>query len=291
MNPPVSVIMAAYNAEKTIGAAIRSILGQTHQNLELIIVDDASRDRTVEVIHSFSDPRLVLLRNRANIKQGLSRNIAIDAAKGEFIAVIDADDLSLPTRLQKQVEFLVSHPEVDVVGSNSYLFNDSGAILGGLVNKGQTHQELTARIDRKIPLTHPTIMGRAEWFRKYRYRQYPRSQDRDLFLRSYRHSTFANTPLFLYAYRDPGKLSMRKLVLASWTNLVIRLRHRREYGLPVYSVLASPLLMGGKWFYWGLLALRGQSLFALPCQKLENNQRVEADQAWIWHCLGISSQI
>jgi glycosyltransferase EpsE len=89
------------------------------------------------VVRSFSDPRLILLRNKVNLKQGLARNIAIDKDKGEFIAVQDADDLSLPTRLEHQVKFLLFHPEVDVVGSNAYLFNDTGIILGGLVKKGK----------------------------------------------------------------------------------------------------------------------------------------------------------
>lgn len=285
MEPLVSVIMAAYNAEKTIGPAIRSILNQTYQNLELIIVDDASRDRTVEVVQSFSDPRLKLIRNKVNLKQGLARNIAIDHAQGEFIAVNDADDLSMPTRLEKQVKFLRSHPEVDVVGSNAYLFDDNGVILGGLVKEGKTHQELTTRMNREIPLIHPTIMARSEWFKKYRYRHYPRAQDRELLLRSCRFSNFANVPEFLYAYRDPGRVNLRKLVLASWTNLVMRVRHWREYGLPARSVLAYPLMLGGRWLYWGLLALQGKSLFALPRQDIPRDARFYRDQAWILTCL------
>ncbi len=285
MKPLVSVIMAAYNAEKTVGATIRSILGQTYQNFELIIVDDASKDRTVEVIQSFSDPRIVLLRNQINLKQGLARNKAIDRAKGEFIAVQDADDLSLPTRLEKQVAFLLSHPEVDVVGSNAYLFNDSGAILGGLVTKGNTHQELTDHMNTKMPLIHPSILGKTDWFRRYRYRHYPRSQDRELFLRSYQHSTFGNIPEFLYAYRDPGKVTLKKVILASWTNFIMRFRHRREYGLPLASVLMYPVLLGGKWLYWGILALLGKSLFALPCQPIPQDERFQRDQAWIYQCL------
>jgi glycosyltransferase involved in cell wall biosynthesis len=285
MQPLVSVIMAAYNAERTIGATIRSILGQTYQNLELIIVDDASRDRTVEVVGSFSDPRVKLIRNKVNLKQGLARNIAIDAAQGEYIAVQDADDLSMPRRLEMQVNFLQSHPEVDVVGSNAYLVDNSGNILGGLIIKGQSHKELTAQINSKIPLIHPSILGREEWFRTYRYRHYPRAQDRELFLRSYRHSTFANIPEFLYAYNDPGKLKLRKLVLASWANLVMRLRHHREYGLSALSVLAYPLLLGGRWLYWGLLALQGKSLFDLPRQKIPESERFRRDQAWIRQCM------
>ncbi len=287
MIPLVSVVMAAYNAETTVAAAIRSILGQTHQNLELIIVDDASRDQTVEVVQAFEDPRIVLIKNKVNIKQGLARNIAIDQAKGEFIAVQDADDVSLPTRLEQQVSFLLSHPEVDVVGSNAYFFNDSGAILGGWLQQGQSHQDLTARINRRIPLIHSSIMGRADWFRKFRYRPYPRAQDWELFFRSHRHSHFANLPEFLYAYRHPGRIQLRKLVLASWSLVAMRLCHWREYGLPASSVLAYPLLLGGRWLYWGLLALRGRGLFALSCQKINLDAKRNRDQTWICQCLGI----
>jgi hypothetical protein len=134
-------------------------------------------------------------------------------------------------------------------------------------------------------MIHPTIMGRAEWFKKYRYQNYPRSQDRDLFFRAYQHSTFANIPEFLYAYRDPGKVILRKLVLASGTNLLMRLRHHREYGLPLSSVLVYPFSLGGKWLYWGLLALQGKSLFDLLRQRLKADDRLRQDQAWIYQCL------
>lgn len=286
MEPLVSVIIAAYNAEKTIGPAVRSILGQTYHQWELIIVDDASRDRTAEIVASFSDPRIRLIRNKVNLKQGLARNIAINHSRGEFIAVQDADDLSMPTRLADQVQFLLTHPEVDIVGSNAYLVNLNGQIKGVLVTRGTSHQQLTSKIAVKSPLIHPTIMGRSNWFKKYLYRHYPRSQDQDLFLRSYRKSIFANLPKYLYAYFDPGNIPMKKLILASWTNLIMRFRHHREYGLPARKVLIYPLILGGKWLYWCLLALRGKSIFDPACRQLPQNEQVQRDQEWIYQCLG-----
>lgn len=283
----ISVIIAAYNAEKTIGSTIFSLLNQTWEEFEIIIVDDASRDKTVEVVQSFSDPRIILLRNKINMKQGLARNIGIGHARGEFIAINDADDLSMPNRLEKQVNFLLQRPEVDLVGTNAYLFNQTGKIIGELSINGRNHQELTERINWKIPLIHPSIMGRATWFRKYPYRHYARSQDRDLFFRSYKNSFYANIPEFLYAYRDPGKICPKKVILASWTNLIMRFRHWREYGLPASSVLIYPLMLGGKWLYWGLLALQGKSLFDLHQQKILRDAKFYQDQAWIFYCLDI----
>lgn len=100
----VSVIMPAYNAEKYIGDAIESVLGQTYPHFELIIVDDASQDRTVEVVRSFADERIKLIRHKTNRGPGAARNTAIDAARGKWMAVIDADDQWLPQRLERLVQ-------------------------------------------------------------------------------------------------------------------------------------------------------------------------------------------
>ena len=287
--PLVSVVMSAYNAEKTIGATIKSILRQSYQKLELIIVDDASQDQTLSIIKSFPDPRIKLICNQTNLTLGPSLNIALEAARGEFIARQDADDLSLPDRLEKQVKYLLANPEVDVVGSYSYIINGSGTILGGMKTKGLKHEELILNISLDVPFIHPTVMAKASWYRKYRYRSYPRSQDRDLWLRAYQHSRFASLPEFIYAYRDPGRIQLKKLFLASGTNLLMRIKHYREYGLPATAVLIYPLILGGKWTYWSLLALQGKSVFASVCQKLPKDAKLQKDQAWIYNCHGLEA--
>lgn len=114
--PKVSVVMAVYNGEVTIEQAITSILHQDEVDWEMIIVSDGSTDRTVEIVQTFlNDGRIMLVENEQNQGSGYSRNLAITLAKSPWIAVQDADDISLPTRLSKQLAYAKGHPNVDVV--------------------------------------------------------------------------------------------------------------------------------------------------------------------------------
>lgn len=116
-NIKVSVIMTVYNAEKYIKAAVDSITSQSFKNFELIIVNDGSTDRSMEIIKSYRDERIVLLDNVCNRGIPFTRNRALQAAKGEYIAVLDSDDIASPRRLEKQVQFLDMHPDIGVVAS------------------------------------------------------------------------------------------------------------------------------------------------------------------------------
>ena len=98
----VSIIMAAYNAEKTIDAAIRSVLAQTYQNWELIVVDDCAKDNTVAVVNTFTDPRIRLVHNPKNSGVSYTRHHGVEESKGEWIAILDSDDAWAPEKLEKQ---------------------------------------------------------------------------------------------------------------------------------------------------------------------------------------------
>lgn len=287
MDPLVSIIMPAYNAAATIGASIRGILGQTYENFELIVVDDGSQDNTAAIIRSFSDSRIRLIENPRNLKIARSLNIAIDAAKGKYLARSDADDINMPNRLEIQVNYMETHPEVDVVGSSMYLFNDSGNIIGGLINKKTEHQDMVQHIHWFAPpLCHPTIMARAEWLRRYRYgEQYFPGEDGDLFLRSYRQSKFANLPMFLYAWRDPGKFLPKKLVFSNWKATLMRWQNWREYGIPPQRVLIYPLLALGRVLYHVLIYILGRSQMWVHRTPLKVTESLRLDQQWLWQCL------
>ena len=118
----ISVILSTYNDEKTIFNCIKSILNQTYQNFELIIINDCSTDGTREVIQSFSDKRIIFLENEKNIGRSSSRNKGIAKAKGEFIAIIDGDDIAAPLRLDIQFRYLKNNPKIDLVASNVIFF-------------------------------------------------------------------------------------------------------------------------------------------------------------------------
>ncbi|MBG1261015.1 glycosyltransferase family 2 protein [Nostoc commune] len=123
MNPKVSVIIPAYNTEAYLAKAIESVLEQTLTDIEVIIVDDASTDKTVEVAKSFTDPRLKVIVNQQNLGAAAARNRALRAAQGEWIAVLDSDDWYAPERLEKLVS-LANERNADMIADDLYLIND-----------------------------------------------------------------------------------------------------------------------------------------------------------------------
>ena len=115
-NLMISVILPVYNSEKYVKLAIESVLNQTYQNFELIIINDASTDNSWEVVKTFHDPRIILLENEVNLGTAATANRGIQVARGDFIARMDSDDISFPDRFEKQIAFFTSHPKVGILG-------------------------------------------------------------------------------------------------------------------------------------------------------------------------------
>jgi Glycosyltransferases involved in cell wall biogenesis len=144
--PLISVMMACYNAELYIEQAIESILNQTYKNFELIIVDDGSTDNSTEIIKNLAknDRRVKLYYNKENKGQVYTRNRMLKIALGEYLAVMDADDVSCPERLEKQVEFLLNHPDIDGVSSGGWKIDHNGKQIGKIDLPGRTSNEVRA---------------------------------------------------------------------------------------------------------------------------------------------------
>lgn len=126
--PKVSVIMPVYNAEKYIAYAMESILNQTYEDLELILIDDKGYDKSMDIARGYNDARIVILENECNKGIAYSRNRGIDYASGEYIAIMDDDDWTPEYRIKEEVEYLDSHPEMDVVGGAMNVIDESNAI-------------------------------------------------------------------------------------------------------------------------------------------------------------------
>jgi glycosyltransferase involved in cell wall biosynthesis len=122
----VTVLMAVYNGERYLREAIDSILHQTFQDFELTIVNDGSVDRTAEIISSYNDPRIQLIHNDRNLGLTKSLNKGLKLARGQFVARQDADDISEPERLAKQVDFLEAHPDIALLGTFYQEIDDLG---------------------------------------------------------------------------------------------------------------------------------------------------------------------
>lgn len=133
-NPQISVIVPAYNAEKYISETIHSVLKQSFHDFEVIVVDDCSTDSTADIVTGIADDRVRYLKNASNMGAGKTRNAGIEAARGRFIAFLDADDLWYPTKLEHQVAFMksqkasVCYSRYDLIDATGRVFADSGQI-------------------------------------------------------------------------------------------------------------------------------------------------------------------
>jgi glycosyltransferase involved in cell wall biosynthesis len=130
--PKVSVVMPVFNGAAYLSAAIDSILAQTLQELELIVIDDGSTDDSAAIACGYADPRVRFLQNPNNLGLPLTRNLGIDAARGNYIAFLDSDDIALPERLQLQVEFLDTNPDIAAVGASAQPINAEGKVIGSV---------------------------------------------------------------------------------------------------------------------------------------------------------------
>ncbi|WP_373470882.1 glycosyltransferase family 2 protein [Carnobacterium alterfunditum] len=125
----ISVIMGIYNCEKTLKESIDSLLNQSYKSFEIILCDDGSKDTTLQIAKDYVKKypqKIKLIQNETNNGLAYSLNRCIDISKGEYIARMDADDVSYKNRLEKQISYLESHPECALVGSQVFLFNDNG---------------------------------------------------------------------------------------------------------------------------------------------------------------------
>ncbi len=204
--PAVSVCMPVYNGQAYLREAVVSILSQSFGDFEFIIVDDGSTDRTPAILRDFAaQDRRVRVISRPNTGIAGALNDAIAAARGEFVARMDADDVAQPRRFEKQIEFLRAHPEVVVLGSRVLLIDPYGTPLYES-NHQLTHEEIEKTMLQGIgwAVVHPTAMMRTAAVRSaggYRAEFVP-SEDLDLFLRLAQAGRIANLPEVLLHYRQ-----------------------------------------------------------------------------------------
>ena len=234
--PLVSVIMSMRNASTTVLDTIRSLQWQTLNAWELVLFDDGSTDDSASVVQSVSDKRIRLQKDSQRKGLATRLNEAVALARGRFIARIDADDICFPVRLEKQVAYLESHPDVDVVASRAVVF--SGRDLIGVMPVGSDHRDIIREPLRGFPFPHPTWCGHAEWFRANPYDgSLRKTQDQDLLLRTCARSTFGGMSDILVGYRQP-KLEIGKLLRGRF----IFARSMWQYGralAPVSSVIGG----------------------------------------------------
>lgn len=213
----VSIIMCFYNEEKYIKEAVQGILDQSYGNIELILVDDASTDKSVEIIEAFSDNRIILFKNEVNSGLAYCRNVGLDAATGEYAGFCDADDVCVIDKIEKQVKYLEEHKDIFVVsGYYDFIDAEGKKVINTDMRNGQmVDQEVRIRM-----LFENCVSGACALFRMdtvtafgVRHDVIMRTcQDYHFWLQCLQHGKFhiLNEILFHYRINHGSKSSQRK---------------------------------------------------------------------------------
>jgi glycosyltransferase involved in cell wall biosynthesis len=199
-NPLVSIIMPAYNSQSYLREAIDSILTQTYQNFEFIIIDDGSNDNTDKILHSYRDKRIRLFSHTKNSGIVTSLNEGLNLAKGEYIARMDADDISFPTRIREQVNYLALHHEIGICGTWVEVFGHTNYFW----RPPTSHEAIKARLFTESSLAHPSVMIRRSTIQKNHLRydhHYQYVEDYKLWIQASQVTRLANLPYVLLRYR------------------------------------------------------------------------------------------
>lgn len=207
MKPLISILMPVFNGEKYLKDAIDSILTQTYTHFEFIIVNDGSTDSSDHIIKSYKDPRIRYVVNKQNIGLDTTLNSALAIAKGVYIARMDADDISFPTRLEKQVAYMEQHPTCVMVGTQ-YINMDASRKMYEVGAQLQDNDEIHVIIQSLNTFCHGSVMFRASFMKKnnitYNH-DYAPYEDYELWTRIAKLGAVANLPEVLYAYMNNPK--------------------------------------------------------------------------------------
>lgn len=234
----VSVIMGIYNCASTLQEALDSLYAQTFQDFEIILCDDGSKDNTYDVAleNQRNHPNIVLLRNEQNLGLNATLNKCLAVAKGEYIARMDGDDISLPTRFEKQVKFLDEHTEFSHVSSPMFMFDQDGKWGETRVIPFPTKRDVITHIPA---FTHAAVMMRANVFRKvggYTQSEYLlRVEDCHLWFKIYAAGyKGANLQEVLYGMRDDRCATSRRNWRARRNGIYVTWCGCRMFHMPWY---------------------------------------------------------
>ena len=217
IKPRVTVLMPVYNAASYVAAAMESILSQTYRDFEFLIIDDGSTDQSTQIISACDDPRIRFHTNDQNLGITRTLNKGLDLARGEYIVRMDADDISLPKRLERQVAFMDSNPDVGVCGTWFETFGESV----GVCRIPVAPEDVQAHLLFHNTLAHPASCFRRQTFieKGLRYdEQYLHAEDFKLWQRASEHFPIANIAEVLLKYNiHPGSISQTKQVVQAQT--------------------------------------------------------------------------
>ncbi len=232
--PKVSVIMSVYNGEKYLCKAIDSILDQTFKDFEFLIINDGSTDRTSEILQSYHDSRMKIINNVENIGLTKSLNKGLKIARGEYIARMDADDVSLLTRLEKQVNFFDKNKDIGLLGTSWYCIDDKGRKVS--INKAPKGKQSVHFMCHGTTLVRKDCLEEVGFYREI----FEYAQDYDLWLRIADKFEIENIrePLYKLRVHNDSISLKKKLQQDLYASLAIELANeRRKIGKDRLSIV------------------------------------------------------
>jgi glycosyltransferase involved in cell wall biosynthesis len=200
--PFLTIGLSVLNGGALLETAIRSIVKQSYESWELLIIDDGSTDGFIDTLSSLIDPRIIIVRDGFNKGLSARLNQAVMMARGKYFARMDHDDICHPERFTRQISFLEDHPEVDLLATRCVTINEQDQLIGSLPSP-INHADICRHPWQGFYMAHPSWMGKTEWFRNNSYRD-PAPyccEDQELLLRTHYLSRFHTLPDFLLAYR------------------------------------------------------------------------------------------
>lgn len=240
--PSVSVLMPVYNASKYLRDAIESILNQTFEDFEFIVINDGSTDSSEEIILSYSDSRIKYYKNETNIRLIATLNKGIELCNGKYIVRMDADDISLPMRIEKQFYFMESHPEVAICGSWFESFGKNS----GIGRYSANHSDIMFKMLYQCHLCHPSLILRKSSFEQMDYLfdpNFAHAEDYDLFVRIGQRFRIANIQEVLVKYRHhEGSVSSKYSEIQQKNSNIIRRRQFDNLGCEITEKLLADFI-------------------------------------------------
>lgn len=249
----ITVGLPFYDNQRTLSAAIRSVLAQTAPDWMLLLVNDGSRDASLDIAGSFHDVRIRLLDDGEHRGLPARLNQIALLATTPYLARMDADDLMHPRRLESQLACLRGTQSTDLVATAAYIIDQRDRVAA--VAGAEPLDASPAHVLGQGLFIHPTVAGRTLWFRQNPYdASFVRAEDRELWVRTCMHSSFAKIPDPLYFYRETRPPDLRKYAESHRTDR----RILRKYGPGMVGVAETWRLVCRSWLRdWGAKAVHG----------------------------------
>ena len=249
----VTIGLPFLNAEADLPDAIRSIFAQTHQDWELILVDDGSTDGSLEIARAVNDPRVHVVADGRNLRLAARLNQIVDLATSDIIVRMDSDDLMPPERIEKQLRVLEAEANIDLVSTGLVSIDDEGEPFGVRVHYADTVTRDDLLRKRGAGIVHAAVVGRREWFLRNRYNpEVPIAQDYDLWLSSSARDDLSVRVLQepLYFVREVSSVTPAKMFRSYRVDRRALWRHRRslwEARFILKSLIKTGVLQGIVW--------------------------------------------